>query len=89
MTVNEVITLNAQVIVTDTAGDGTASNIPIINLYATFDGSNMGANISTSTIDVARATDATYAATIKDQYTQFMAAVSDKALSAGFVVFTV
>jgi hypothetical protein len=48
----------------------------------------MGANISTSTIDVARATDAAYAATIKDQYTQFMAAVSDKALSAGFVVFT-
>jgi hypothetical protein len=88
MTVNEVITLNAQVIVTETANDGTASNIPIINLYATFDGTNMGANISTSTIDVARATDATYATTIKDQYTQFMAAVSDKALSVGFVVFT-
>jgi hypothetical protein len=89
MTVNEVITLNAQIIVTETANDGTTSNIPIINLYATFDGTNMGANISTSTIDVSRATDTTYATTIKDQYTQFMAAVSDKASSVGFAVFTI
>jgi hypothetical protein len=88
MTVNEVINLNSQIIVTETGTDGTTSNIPIINLYATFDGTNMGANISISTIDVTRATNADYASTIKDQYTQFMAAVSDKATSIGLVVFT-
>jgi hypothetical protein len=88
MTVNEVINLNSQIIVTESGTDGATTNIPIINLYATFDGTNMSANVSTNTIDTTRATDATYAATIKDQYTQFMAAVSDKATSIGFVVFT-
>lgn len=88
MTVNEVINLNSQIIVTETGTDGTTVNIPIINLYATFDGTNMSANVSANTIDTTRATNADYAATIKDQYTQFMAAVSDKATSIGFVVFT-
>jgi hypothetical protein len=88
MTVNEVITLNAQIIITETNNDGSTAQIPIITLYATFDGTNMSASINTNTIDTAMATDTANAATIKDQYQQFMKTVSDKALIAGFVVFT-
>jgi hypothetical protein len=88
MTVNEIINLNAQVVLTETNNDGTTTNIPIINLYATFDGTNMNATVGSTTIDATKAADPTNAATIKTQYQQFMTTVSDKATSLGFVLFT-
>jgi hypothetical protein len=89
MNINEITNLNAPITVTATNNDGTTATSTIINLYASMDSSNMSVTIGASTIDKTQAANADNAATIKDQYSQFMAAVEAKAASLGFVVFTV
>ena len=88
MIINEITNISAPIVVTATANDGTTTTVTIINLYASLDSSNMSVSVGASTIDKPKTADPSNAATIKDQYDQFMAAVSAKAQSLGFVVFT-
>lgn len=81
MNINENVSFNAQIMVKDTNGVDT----PVMYLAATLDTANMNININCSTANKALVT--ANAAAIKAQYAEFEAAVKQRAIELGYVIF--
>lgn len=81
MNINENVNFNAQVTVKDANGVDTV----VMYLGAMLDTANMNININANTIN--KALIAENAEAVKQQYTEFEAAVKARAAELGYVIF--
>jgi hypothetical protein len=87
MNINRQESLNAQIAVTNTDGNGTDTTTIIANCYASVNNTDMSMNMGINGVNKVAVNDPANATAINQQFLEFQASVYEAAAAAGLTMF--